>query len=560
MSFLDAVDQWKRANQPAPERPTPAAPAPFTGTVTAYAEAALSREATNVALAPEGTRNHTLNTAAYNLAQLAAGGEISLDTIGSTLMGAAKAAGLDTVEAERTIRSGLRAGAEAPRTTPNHDAWLNTLPEGQQWPTATMTASQTPSHAPTATGPDYATPTMAHVGPATETDVSASPTTTASTTPPDATTPNHTATGTPVTEHAASATAAPTDPTAAPPEIFNHDLALEIHRLRVRDAANRHLTRERNTQTPPQHITLPAFLNQPDTDPTYRIDRIWPTGGRIIFAAQYKAGKSTAIGNIIRSLADGTPYLDHYDTAPARVTLIDNELDPRTLRRWLRDQGITNPDAVTLIPLRGKVSAFDILDPEIRHQWAAQIKAVNAEIIILDCLRPVLDSLGLSEDKDAGKFLVAFDALLDESGAQESIVVHHMGHNGERSRGDSRILDWPDATWRLVRDDPDDPSSARYFSAFGRDVDEPEAMLGYDPDTRHLTHIGGDRRTAKIDGLIPDVVEIVRLHPRISGRGITNALVGDDKVIRKAIDGAVTEGLIMKFPADNGNGYAYVVR
>jgi hypothetical protein len=73
---------------------------------------------------------------------------------------------------------------------------------------------------------------------------------------------------------------------------------------------------------------------------------------------------------------------------------------------------------------------------------------------------------------------VAFDALLRDVGpddrAADGMVVHHMGHAGERSRGDSRILDWPDASWKLVREDLDDPASPRYLSAFGRDVDVPE--------------------------------------------------------------------------------------
>jgi hypothetical protein len=85
---------------------------------------------------------------------------------------------------------------------------------------------------------------------------------------------------------------------------------------------------------------------------------------------------------------------------------------------------------------------------------------------------------------------VAFDALLSEVGtdpASDGLVVHHMGHTAEHSRGASRILDWPDATWKLVREDPDDPASPRYLSAFGRDVDLTEGRLDYDHAVRRLT-------------------------------------------------------------------------
>jgi hypothetical protein len=105
----------------------------------------------------------------------------------------------------------------------------------------------------------------------------------------------------------------------------------------------------------------------------------------------------------------------------------------------------------------GRVSSFDLLDREIRSQWAAHLKAMEPAIVLLDCLRPILDTLGLSEDKDAGRFLVAFDELLFEAEIANSMIVHHMGHVGERSRGDSRLLDWPTAIWKLVKKDPDDP-------------------------------------------------------------------------------------------------------
>jgi hypothetical protein len=105
----------------------------------------------------------------------------------------------------------------------------------------------------------------------------------------------------------------------------------------------------------------------------------------------------------------------------------------------------------------------------------------------------VLDALGLDEHRDAGRFLVALDSFLAEAKIPEALIVHHMGHSGERSRGDSRLRDWPDVERRLVRED-DDPGSPRFITAYGRDVDVSESQLAYDPLTRHLTINGGSRR------------------------------------------------------------------
>jgi hypothetical protein len=199
------------------------------------------------------------------------------------------------------------------------------------------------------------------------------------------------------------------------------------------------------------------------------------------------------MGNLVRCLVDGDPFLGAHQTTPTggRVVVIDNEMDRSKVRNWLRDQKITNRKNVAVFALRGKVATFDILDPRGLQEWGDKIRALAGEVLILDCLRPILDAFGLDENTDTGRVLVALDALVDAAGVSELIVVHHMGHNGERSRGSSRLRDWPDVEWKLVKEDPDDPSSRRYFSAHGRDVEVLESALDYDPATRRLTIAGG---------------------------------------------------------------------
>ena len=82
---------------------------------TAYAMAALRDETRLVATARPGTRNDTLNRAAFSLGQLVAAGLLPPLAVVSTLASAAERAGLPTDEARRTIRSGLAAGARCPR-------------------------------------------------------------------------------------------------------------------------------------------------------------------------------------------------------------------------------------------------------------------------------------------------------------------------------------------------------------------------------------------------------------------------------------------------------------
>jgi hypothetical protein len=90
-----------------------------------YAHAALDRECEAVANAAEGSRNNTLNRAAFNLFQLVAGGELDEDEITARLTAAAHDCGLAEDDGEhsieRTIASGARAGRQEPRHAPEQD-------------------------------------------------------------------------------------------------------------------------------------------------------------------------------------------------------------------------------------------------------------------------------------------------------------------------------------------------------------------------------------------------------------------------------------------------------
>jgi RecA-family ATPase len=118
---------------------------------TAWALAALEREAAAVASAAEGTRNKTLNKAAFSLAQIVAGGGLPESEVRDRLTTAAHAVGLAADEIRRTIDSAFAAGQEHPRTKPEHerreepphkdrplifaniDAWASRAPPEREW-------------------------------------------------------------------------------------------------------------------------------------------------------------------------------------------------------------------------------------------------------------------------------------------------------------------------------------------------------------------------------------------------------------------------------------------
>lgn len=80
-----------------------------------YAEAAIAGIIEDISSAGVGSRNHTLNRAAYSAGRLVGTGCVSAEFIEERMFAAALRIGLGETEARRTIRSGLRSGMQHPR-------------------------------------------------------------------------------------------------------------------------------------------------------------------------------------------------------------------------------------------------------------------------------------------------------------------------------------------------------------------------------------------------------------------------------------------------------------
>jgi len=128
-----------------------------------WALAALKAEVDNVCAAHEGTRNDTLNRAAYSLGQLVAAGYLTRAEVEAELFAAAEACGLVDDDGDRaawsTIRSGLDDGATNPRYKPTSPPAV-----AAQAPTATATATATATGADNAPAVDLIHAPVDHEG------------------------------------------------------------------------------------------------------------------------------------------------------------------------------------------------------------------------------------------------------------------------------------------------------------------------------------------------------------------------------------------------------------
>lgn len=87
-------------------------------TATAYGQKALDDECQAVALAPVGTRNDTLNRAAFSIFQLVGGGVIEAHEAEQRLRESARICGLSEREIEATLKSAKNKAVLKPRFTP----------------------------------------------------------------------------------------------------------------------------------------------------------------------------------------------------------------------------------------------------------------------------------------------------------------------------------------------------------------------------------------------------------------------------------------------------------
>jgi hypothetical protein len=87
----------------------PSTPLPSAQCSRPYVQAALTRAMETVATAPDGSRNHTLNSEVWSLARFIPSGDLCAQQIATALASAARTAGLSNQETIRTIASALRA-------------------------------------------------------------------------------------------------------------------------------------------------------------------------------------------------------------------------------------------------------------------------------------------------------------------------------------------------------------------------------------------------------------------------------------------------------------------
>jgi hypothetical protein len=319
-------------------------------------------------------------------------------------------------------------------------------------------------------------------------------------------------------------------------------------------------TRNVTTKTRSDRVAIAAVERVP-TVPTIYIKVEHPSAMFIAGRDLIPTHNTTTMGDLIRSLADGEPFLGKFAPAPleGRVALWNYELGRDQQKRWLRDLGIGHPEKFCVLDLRG--TRFPLINEHAETMAVQWLAEREVEWWIIDPFARAFVGCGdENSNADVSIFLDTLDVIKQRSGVKQIVMPVHTGRpglqpNDVRARGAARLDDWPDSRWLLFRDED---TNARFFSAQGRDVDVDEEQVVMD-DMKRLCMSGWDREGYRVKVLTDQVCDAVRDAPGITKVQIQEAVQGKTSEVRAALDRAL--GLRLIVPDDKG-GYqsAFLVR
>ncbi len=218
-------------------------------------------------------------------------------------------------------------------------------------------------------------------------------------------------------------------------------------------------------------------FNELDTTPVeYRIAGLWPVGCNVLFSAYAKTGKTTLAMYLINALVEGDDFLGREcKKITGNVVYINLEMFPPMLVDYANKASIELANEHLLVmDYQGNAGKLLFNDEYFREDFAAKLKSVSCEILVIDPISAITSMMGIDSNSidDMRRVLENLSSMSRLAGCND-LVIDHTGHADKgRARNSSAKLDWADALWNLERVGTDEMGTGRKLKSWGRGVDE----------------------------------------------------------------------------------------
>jgi hypothetical protein len=352
------------------------------------------------------------------------------------------------------------------------------------------------------------------------------------------------------------------------PDALRDGVIEALRRDEIRTLASQ--IRVAETFREPVSMTLAELFTSGITPPTWTVDGIHVLGSNSTLTAQYKAGKTTFLMNLMKSVVDGEPFLGEYDSQmiDGNVAFFNYELGDDVFMVWAARMGFIHPERVHILNLRGY--RHDLGDLYVADWTTEWLRERDIRFWLIDPLARAY--YGNENDNTELKLWTdRIDEIKLRSGCPDALVSVHTGRaefedGGERARGATRIDDWTDGRLVLVRSSGTDE---RFFSR--RDVrygDEiSERRLLFNPERWRYTvdHHGGNRRVHRelddIERLVRTLRDFGATSPEtaMAKRTLKDSFAGSAGNRQTLVDRAITMGIIGEETRERNSKYCWLI-
>lgn len=309
--------------------------------------------------------------------------------------------------------------------------------------------------------------------------------------------------------------------------------------LRAREAARERIRREDATE---ERFELPAVgwsltdeLELPEVAEEYRVDLLFPTDSNLLLIAPFKAGKSTMMRNLVRSLVDGVPFLGHYEVrqVEGKVCYLNYEETSQAWLRSMRSLPIGHSTHIAPVHRRG-LGPIPFWDDIRLEEFSGWLRANEAEVLIVDTAvaawRGYVDNE--NDNMQVSNFARLLDDLKSASGVRELVLVHHSGREAGRGRGASSLEGWMDVGVYIDVDN----KGARSVRAVGRNVhiESREIVLNRDSGELLIGSVAKSRKAKaeRMRSLRSELLDLLKRHPEGLPR---STIAAELKAARKTV-------------------------